>query len=71
MIRNSDEYKNYIVSREHTEIDTVDLKRLFLGTMETPNIVVSKNIQSLKALAEDTEDSDLLNFFNFCLKKIK
>lgn len=71
MIKNSDEYKKFLINKDHTETDQADIKRLFLGTMETPNIVIGKNIQSLKSLAEDTEDRDLLNFFNFCLKKIK
>lgn len=71
MIKNSEEYKNFLINKDSVEINIADLKRLFLGTMETPNIVVNKNIQSLKSFAEDIQDSDLLNFFDFCLKKIK
>lgn len=71
MIKNSNEYKNFLINKDRTEINTSDLKRLFLGTMETPNIVISKNIQSLKSIAEDIEDNHLLSFFHFCLKKIK
>lgn len=70
MIKNSNEYKNFILNKDHAKANSADLKRLFLGTMETPNIVVIKNIQSLKSLAQDSQDSDLLNFFDFCLKKI-
>lgn len=71
MIKNSDEYRKFLINKDSAEINIADLKRLFLGTMETPNVVINKNIQSLELLAKDIEDDDLLDFFNFCLKKIK
>lgn len=70
MIKSSVEYKNFLKSKGNPEINSNELKRLFLATMETPSAVVSKNIQSLKYLAEDVEDKELLNFLSFCLKKI-
>ena len=70
MIKDSKEFKEYLVNGDKADANSADIKRLFLGTMETPNIVISKNIQSLKSLAEDTEDKNLLIFFDFCIKKL-
>lgn len=69
-IKASEEFKVFNSGKGKKTITEPALKRLFFGTMETPIVLIGKNVDHLINLASDAGEEELLKFLHYCKELI-